>query len=74
MFNFGHHNEVELSGIDLKKIEEMVREKKVYYDHLADKTQQKQRKDGYDLKKIDFTYLPKHLVENFESYKEWFDI
>ena len=43
LFNFGHHNEVENSGINLEKIKEMVKEKKVYYDHLADKTQQKHR-------------------------------
>ena len=28
LFNFGHYNEVEESGIDLEKIKEMVREKK----------------------------------------------
>jgi len=32
----------------------MVREKKIYYDHLVDKTQQKHRIEGYELKKLDF--------------------
>ena len=73
MFNFGHHNEVEESGIDLEKIKEMVREKKVYYDHLVDKTQQKHRREGYELKKLNFSELPSYLTKNFETYKKWFD-
>ena len=39
MLNFGHHNEFEVSNISLEKIKEMIREKKVNYDHLADKNQ-----------------------------------
>jgi len=73
LFNFGHHNEVEESGIDLEKIKEMVREKKVYYDHLADKTQQKHRIEGYELKRLDFSELPSYLIKNHETYKKWFD-
>ena len=73
LFNFGHHNEVELSGINLEKIKKMVLEKKVYYDHLSDKTQKKERSVGYDLKKLDLSELPVHLKNNFETYKEWFD-
>ena len=73
LFNFGHHNEVELSGINLEQIKKMVREKKVYYDHLSDKTQKKERSIGYDLKKLDLSELPTYLKNNFETYKEWFD-
>ena len=73
LFNFGHHNEVEESEIDLKKIKEMVREKKIYYDHLVDKTQQKHRIEGYELKKLDFSELPSYLIKNYETYKKWFD-
>ena len=73
LFNFGHHNEVELSGINLEKIKEMVKEKKVYYDHLADKTEDKHRKEGYKLKKIDNSELPSYLTNNIDNYKEWFD-
>jgi beta-1,4-mannosyl-glycoprotein beta-1,4-N-acetylglucosaminyltransferase len=73
LFNFGHHNEVEESEIDLKKIKEMVSEKKIYYDHLVDKTQQKHRIEGYELKKLDFSELPSYLIKNYETYKKWFD-
>ena len=74
MLNFGHHNEFEVSNISLEKIKEMIREKKVNYDHLADKNQlQKYKKEGYELKKIDFSELPNYLIKNFENYKKWFD-
>ena len=73
LFNFGHHNEVEKSAINLESIKKMVMEKKVYYDHLADKTEQKHRKEGYKLKNIDFSELPSYLINNFENYREWFD-
>ena len=73
LFNFGHHNEVEESGIDLEKIKEMVREKKIYHDHSVDKTQQKHRIEGYELKKLDFSELPSYLIKNYETYKKWFD-
>ena len=33
MFNFGHHNEVEDSGIGLKDIKSMINEKKVIFAH-----------------------------------------
>ena len=74
MLNFGHHNEFEVSNISLEKIKEMIREKKVNYNHLADKNQlQKYKKEGYELKKIDFSELPSYLIKNFETYKKWFD-
>ena len=73
MFNFGHHNEVEQSGLNLERIRGMIKEKKVYYNHLADKTQEKYNKTGYKLTKVDLKELPNYLVKNFEVYKEWFD-
>ena len=52
----------------------MVDEKKVYYDHFADKkTTNKFLKEGYKLKNIEFSELPVFLVDNFDTYREWFD-
>ena len=73
LLNFGHHNEVEESGPDLNKIRKMVQEKKVYYDHLADKTQEKNREEGYPLKRMDLSELPIYLKKNFNTFNEWFD-
>jgi hypothetical protein len=73
LLNFGHHNEVEESGPDLNKIRKMVQEKKVYFDHLADKTQEKKREEGYPLKRMDLSELPTYLKKNFNTFNEWFD-
>ena len=67
LLNFGHHNEVEESGPDLNKIRKMVQEKKVYHDHLADKTQEKNREEGYPLKRMDLSELPIYLKKNFNN-------
>ena len=37
LFNFGHHNEIEDSNIDLEKIKLMVDQKKVFHNHFVDK-------------------------------------
>ena len=51
----------------------MVQEKKVYHDHLADKTQEKNREEGYPLKRMDLSELPIYLKKNFNTFNEWFD-
>ena len=79
--NFGHHGDYEGSHDDYKEsvindalVKKMVDEKKVYYDHFADKkTTNKFLKEGYKLKNIEFSELPVFLVENFDTYREWFD-
>ncbi len=71
--NFGHHDEFELANIDVDKIKEKVKNKEVFYDHLADKGSSNRWSDNYKLKKIDLNYLPKYLVENSEKFKDWID-
>ena len=71
--NFGHHDEYELSGLNLKKIEEMVNQKKVYYDHFADKSIVDKWHSSYQLKKVGIDMLPKYLKDNLDKYNEWFD-
>ena len=71
--NFGHHDEFELANLDLDKIKEKVKNKEVFYDHLADKGSSNRWSDNYKLKKIDLNYLPKYLVENSEKFKDWID-
>ena len=69
--NFGHHDEFELSNINLDKIKQKIKNKEVFYDHLADKESFNRWNDNYKLKKIDLDYLPKYLVKNLEKFKEW---
>ena len=71
--NDAHHNEFELSGLSLDDIKEKVRQKKVFYNHFADKTKGDNWNYDYPLKKIDNKLLPKYLISNFDKYREWFD-
>ena len=71
--NFGHHDEFELTNIDLDKIKEKISNKEVFYDHLADKGSSNRWSDNYKLKKIDLSYLPKYLAQNSEKFKDWLD-
>ncbi len=71
--NFGHHNEFEKSNLDVKKIREKIKNKEVFYDHLADKSSSNRWNDNYKLKKIENSYLPKYLQLNSNQFKNWFD-
>ena len=70
--NFLHHLEFEESNLKIKDMENMIKEKKVTYDHSLDK---KGNKWGasVSLKKVDEKYLPSYLRENKSKYKIWFD-
>ena len=70
--NFLHHLEFEESNLKIKDMENMIKEKKVSYDHSLDK---KGNKWGasVSLKKVDEKYLPSYLRENKSKYKIWFD-
>ena len=71
--NFGHHDEFELSNIDLANIIEKIKNRAVFYNHLADKNSQDRWNDTYKLKKINNEILPKYLQSNFNELKKWFD-
>ena len=71
--NFGHHNEFEKSNLDVKKIREKIKNKEVFYNHLADKSSSNRWNDNYKLKKIENSYLPKYLQLNSNQFKNWFD-
>ena len=71
--NFGHHDEFELSNIDLANIIEKIKNREVFYNHLADKNSQDRWNDNYKLKKINNEILPKYLQSNFNELKKWFD-
>ena len=70
--NFLHHLEFEESNLKIKDLENIIKERKVTYDHSLDK---KGNKWGasVSLKKVDEKYLPSYLRENKSKYKIWFD-
>tara|TARA_Y100000996_G_scaffold413279_1_gene401157 strand:- start:751 stop:1593 length:843 start_codon:yes stop_codon:yes gene_type:complete len=73
MRNFGHHDEFDISGITLEDIKKKIKEKKVFYNHFADKQNLDKWKYEYELKNIGFELLPNYLRENKDKYKNWLD-
>ena len=74
MKNFGHHDEFDISGITLEDIEKNMREKKVFYNHFADKGSQDKWEYEYELKKASLDILPNYLQVNKEKYNNWLDL
>ena len=72
--NFGEHNEFEMSNIDTAKMTKLVNDKKVYFNHTADKTGSNKYDYGHQLIKVDEKLLPEYLIRNKKLYKEWFDL
>ena len=71
--NFGEHNEFEMSDIDVEKMTKLVKEKKVYFNHTADKSDLNKYSYGHQLQKIEKNLLPKYLVDNYSNFQEWFE-
>ena len=71
--NFGHHDEFEVSNINVDYIKEKIKNREVFYNHLADKNSQDRWNDNYKLKKINNKILPKYLQLYFIELKRWFD-
>ncbi len=71
--NFGHHDEFEISNLNLEKLKKKIRNKEVLYNHFADKKDKSRWDYDYKLKKMDDIFLPKYLIENKPKFKQWFD-
>ena len=70
--NFMHHLEFELSGLNVKNMQDLVNQKKIIYDHNVDQKKEKYKSEIY-LKKVDEKALPSYLQENKEKFFKWFD-
>ena len=72
MKNFLHHLEYEESGMTVKDVQKIVSEKKIFYNHKADKREKKW--DGQTtLIKVESNYLPNYININKDKFKEWLD-
>ena len=72
MKNFLHHFEYENSGIKIKDIEKLVKEKKALYNYSVDQRQQKWVNNS-ELKKINLNLLPNYIKENKGKYQKWLE-
>ena len=70
---FAHYYEFEISGLDLKDVEKMIKEKKVVYDHSVDQRGYKWSANT-KLKTLDLSEMPKYLEKNYAKYIDWLDL
>ena len=71
--NFLHHQDFEDSGLTLDNVKEMVKNKKVLYDHSVDQKDYKWS-GKTTLKKISLSEMPEYLSENHKKYANWLEI
>ena len=72
MLNFAHHYEFEDSGLKVKDLEKLMKEKKVMYAHNLDKRKNKWSA-GASLEKIENVKLPDYINENLNKFHKWLD-
>ncbi len=71
--NFLHHVDYDQSGLELKDLKRLIKEKKIMYDHSVDKKGHKWG-DGIKLKSIKLEEMPKYVSDNKEKFKQWLEI
>ena len=73
MRSFLHHLEYEESGFNIQKLKELVKNKKIMYDHNADKKNQAKWQNEKKLKRIGLEQLPEYIQSNFSNLSSWID-
>ena len=72
MKNFLHHLEYEESGLGVEDVKKIISEKKVFYNHHADKREKKWNVK-INLVKENAQNLPNYIIENENKFKDWLD-
>ena len=70
--NFLHHYEFEKSGLKLGDVREMIKNKKILYDHSVDQRDFKW-KSQKTLKKISISNMPDYIIENNKKFANWLE-
>ncbi len=70
--NYGEHNEFEKSGLNAKKIKELIDSEELYFNHSLDKSSNDKYSSKIKLDKQPINILPKYLIENQNKFKNWF--
>ena len=72
MKNFLHHLEYSESGLNSKKIENLIKEKKLLYNYMVDQKKDKWSSDVV-LKPESCEILPNYINDNKIKFKDWID-
>ena len=67
-----HHREFDEDPLSVKKINEIIKNKKAIYDLSVDKSLSKIG-DGSKLEKFELNKLPTYIQKNLDNYREWLD-
>ena len=70
---FLHHLEYEESGYNVEKLKNLIINKRVLYNHSADKKDVNKWQEGKKLEKLDLKSLPDYISKNYLNYKLWLD-
>ncbi len=73
MSNFAHHLEYEESGMKVEDLREKISNKKIFYNHAADKSSVNKWNSNIDLRVVEDNHLPRFLINNKKIYKEWLE-
>ena len=65
-----HHADFPEKLLNKNLFKELIREKKIMYDHNVDKSGNKFQ-NKKELSEFEKELLPRHLKENFVKYKDW---
>ena len=73
MRNFLHHLEYEESGLDIEQLKKLISEKKIMYNHSADKKDVNKWSNTKNLEKISISQLPPYIKKNIAKFGDWID-
>ena len=73
MRNFLHHLEYEESGMNIDTLKKFINEKRVMYDHKADKKNTSKWMQSKNLEKCSIERLPNYIKENKSKFSKWMD-
>ncbi len=66
-----HHVDYQLNPVGTEKLETMIKEKKLVYNYKLDQRAEDKFTDNEILENLDFSRLPRYLVENKNKYLKW---
>tara|TARA_X000001036_G_C20596820_1_gene773257 strand:+ start:92 stop:955 length:864 start_codon:yes stop_codon:yes gene_type:complete len=73
MRSFSHHLEYEESGYNPHKLKKLISNKKVLYNHAADKKENNKWQESETLQTISLDKLPDYISKNPVKFRDWLD-
>ena len=68
-----HHIEYDLNPLGVKKIEEMINDRKLIYNYKSDQRTANKFEDNEILKKLEKKHLPEYIRSNENLFSEWLE-